>query len=186
MSVLYGLRLARLAPLGANGKLPATPEWEVIESPQQAQIQPQVITGQQQEIRGGDKLLATVQEDDQYVGIDLTFQDAVLSGEVMALIAGGTFEDGEYEPPAIGAPRTGFAMELYVAQYEEGSNHESDLIGYAVFEFPNCKGTLASFTAQGQNFLVPSYTIRARDNKAEEKRFMKFKEFMKSLPDEST
>lgn len=182
MAVLYGLRLARLAPLGADGKLPETPEWKVIDTPQQAQIQPQVITGQQQEIRGGDRLLATIQEDDQYVGVDLTFQDAILSGEVLALIAGGTFENGEYTPPAVGAPRTGFAMELYVAQYEEGSNHESDLIGYAVFEFPNCKGSLASFTAQGQNFLVPSYTIRARDNKAEGKRFMRFREFVESLP----
>src|SRR5690606_3415588 len=176
MSVLYGVRLLRVAPL-EDGKLPVDPQWVAIETPQQANVTPVVSQGQQQELRGGDKLLAVIQEDDDYIGVDITFTDAKMNGEAMAIISGGTWDGTEWEPPALGAPRAHFAAELYVAEYAEGSQHQSDHVGFIVFTFPNVSGSLPSFTAQDRQFLVPQFTLRCRDNTHEtpKKRFMSWK-----------
>lgn len=175
MSVLYGIRLLRVVPLEPDGKIPSTPDWVSVETPQQAGVTPVVMQGQQQELRGGDKLLAVIQEDDEYIGVDIQFTDAVLTGEVMEVIAGGTYENDEWVPPPLGSRRPHFAAELYVAEYAEGSQHQSDIVGYFAFSFPNVSGSLPSFTPQDRTFLVPQFTLRCRDNSAEGKRFMSFK-----------
>ncbi len=171
--VLYGCRLLRIAPLDADGGVPVAPVWTSIATPQQAGIQPQVSQGQTQELRGGDKLLAMITEDDEYTGMDLTFQDAELNGAAVAIISGGTWDAvaKKYTPPALGAARAHFVAELYVANYTEGSQHASDVAGYTKFTFPNCSGSLPQFTAQDRNYLVPQFNLKARDNKTDGLRF---------------
>lgn len=184
--ILYGTRYMRVRPLLPDGSFSEggedEPEWIGIETPQQANVTPVVSQGQSQELRGGDRLLAVVQEDDEYVGMDIQFTDAVINGDVLAVIAGGTFQAGVYTPPAMGTRRTHFQVELYVARYAEGSNHDSDIIGFIRFDFPNVSGSLPSFNAQQRGFLVPQLTLRARDNQEEEARFWSFEE-VASLPE---
>ena len=181
MAVLYGTRLLRVAPLDPDGGVPDSPNWVSITTPQQANINPVVIQGQQQELRGGDRLIAVIRENDETVGVDIQFTDAVLNGEAMAVIAGGTFVADKYTPPALGEPRTNFVAELYVARYAEGSQHQSDIIGWVKFVFPNVSGNLPTFNTQDRTFLVPQFTLICRDNNADNLRFMTF-EFVADLP----
>jgi len=176
MSALYGTRLLRVAPLDVDGGVPDAPVWVSVTTPQSANVTPVVSQGQQQELRGGDKLITVIQEDDEYIGVDIQFQDAVLNGDAVAVIAGGTFTAKKYTPPALGAARTHFTAELYVAMYADGAQHQSDVSAWYKFVFPNVSGSLPSFNAQDRNFLVPQFTLRCRDNLVDSLRFMTWEE----------
>jgi len=138
-----------------------------VTTPQQVGFEPQIIEGARQELRGGDRLIATVEEADNFVGINATFNDAKLSIEAMRLIGGGTINFNKYVPPTVEeqANKPPVKAEIYIAQFEEGAQEVSDVTGYAKVTLERCIGRVPSFTAQGQNFLVPSYTLKARDNK---------------------
>lgn len=181
---LYGVRLLVLTELDPDTGLPAQdvdPVW--VTSPQQVGFEPQIIEGARQELRGGDRLIATVEEPDNFVGINATFNDATLNLEAMRLIGGGTVIDDEYIPPTVEeqAYKPPFKAEIYVAQYEEGAQEVSDVTGYAKVTLERCIGRVPGFTAQGQNFLVPSFTLKARDNKKANKPCFSVS-FVDSLP----
>lgn len=163
--VIYGCRLLVVTALDTATGLPGTSTVS-IETPQQFGVTPQFSDGQRQELRGGDKLIAVVEDDDELTGMDLTFTDALLNGPAMEIIGGGEWDDvtEKYTAPAIGAVKTPFEAKLYVAQYAEASQHQSDVEGYVLFTFPYCKGRIPNFTAQDRNFLVPQFTIKAREN----------------------
>src|SRR5690606_3282316 len=185
-SILYGTRYLRVVQLDAEGKIPDNPEWYGVNTPQQANVQPQIVTGQQQELRGGDRLIATITESDEVSGVDISFQDAVLDGKFLSIVAGGTYDESTktYTPPAMGEAKPKFAAELYVAEYEEGSSEETDVVGYTVFRFGNCSATIPQFQAQGRAFLAPQFTFRARDGRGGV-RFMTFQQGVQSLPQDN-
>lgn len=177
----YGVRLLVLTELEAGGAEKTGGEVVRIETPQQVSFDPQIVEGAKQELRGGDRLYATVEEADTFAGINATFQDAVLNYEAMALVGGGTLittgtepniEVTGYNPPTLAeqaTPRAPFKADVYVAEYAEGVQESGDLVGYTKITLWNCKGSIPTFAAQDQNFLVPSYTIKSRDNKAQQK-----------------
>lgn len=177
MGPLYGVRLLVLTELNQDGSDKAGARVVRIETPQQVGFDPQVIEGARQELRGGDHVVATVEEADTFVGVNATFQDAVLGYEAMQMIGGGTLVGTEgaytgYIPPTVEEqknPRPPFKAEIYIAEYAEGSQDAADVVGYTKVTLWNCRGRVPSFSAQAQNFLVPSYTIKSRDNKAQSK-----------------
>lgn len=154
-----------------------------ITTPQQVGFEPQVIEGARQELRGGDRLIATVEEADSFVGINATFNDAKLSIEAMRLIGGGTIIGNQYFPPTVDQQSTKppFKAEIYIAEFEEGAQEVSDVTGYKKVTLERCIGRVPSFTAQGQNFMVPSYTMKARDNKKQNKPSFSI-DFVDTLP----
>ena len=164
--ILYGARMARVALLDPDGGMPTAPVWKVIETLQQVNYEMQWSEGQTQEQRGGDRLLATVTDDDVLMGVDLTIQVADLQGEVVAIIDGGTWDQTakKYTPPDFGTPRPAFALEVYAAYFGEGPQMASDLKGFYRFVFPYCKGRLDLPNLQDRNFANPQFTIRARRN----------------------
>lgn len=185
---LYGVRLLVLTELDPTTGMPKVDAEEVwVETPQQVGFEPQIIEGARQEVRGGDRLIATVEEADNFVGINATFNDASLNLEAMRLIGGGTITDGEYVPPTVEeqATKPPFKADIYVAQYEEGAQEASDVSGFAKITLERCIGRVPSFTAQGQNFLVPSYTLKARDNKKASKPCYTIS-FVEELPTKTT
>jgi len=165
---VMGLRYMRCAPLDADGGVPAAPSWVASATAIEMGYTPVTVAGQQIEGRGGDKLLYVIQEDDEVVGWDLNFRDLELNEDVWEVIEGGIWYPGSntYVPRKLGDAPPGFIMEAYSARYEEGAQHESDLIGYLCVFFWNCRmgGGLPAFTQQDRNFAIPAFTIRAREN----------------------
>ncbi len=168
--VVYGCRLLVVSVLDPEtGLAPETdPVIAYIDTPQQFGVAPQFSEGQRQELRGGDRLLAVVEDDPQLIGVDLSFNDATLNGPAMAIIGGGEWDeaDNEYTAPAIGGVRPAFKADLYVAQFASSSQNYDDLLGYIKFSFNYCKGRIPSFTAQDRNFMVPQFTVTCRENNA--------------------
>ena len=152
--------------LGDRWTIPVEAVSVRVEVPQQVGFEGQVIEGARQELRGGDRLVATIEEGDSFVGINSTFQDAVLSLDAMRIIGGGTVVGRSYVPPTLEeqAKKPAFRAEIYIGEFAEGSQEVHDVVGFAKITLERCVGKVPSFTAQGQNFLVPSYSIKGRDN----------------------
>lgn len=177
----YGVRLMILTELEKGGAEKVDGKVVRVDTPQQVGFNPQIVEGAKHEHRGGDRLIATVEEQDKLTGINATFQDALLNYEAMELIGGGQavttgvepdIEVTGYIPPTLAEQATArppFKAEVYIAQYSEGSQAEADIVGYTKITLWNCTGSVPTFTAQGQNFVVPSYTIKSRDNTAQSK-----------------
>lgn len=176
----YGVKLMVLTELNQDGTTKADGAVVKITTPQQVSYDPQVIEGSRQEIRGGDRLLATIEDDDTLVGINATLQDAVLDFDAMKLLAGGSLiTTGTepnvtvtgWQPPTIAdqatTPRPAFKAEIYQAEYAEGSQSDADMVGYVKVTLNYCKGRVPTFTQQDRTFSVPSYTIRSRENKGD-------------------
>ncbi|NPV80745.1 MAG: hypothetical protein HPY52_10795 [Firmicutes bacterium] len=174
----YGVRLLVLTELNQDGSDKTGAKVVRVTTPQQVSFDPQIIEGSRQELRGGDGLVATVEDDDVLVGMNATFQDAVLDFEAMAMIGGGTLVGTPpnytgYIPNTVAQekanPRLPFKAEIYAAEYAEGSQDSSDVVGYVKVTLWNAKGRIPTFAQQDRNFAVPSYTIKSRENKAQSK-----------------
>jgi len=140
-----------------------------ISTPQMLSMAPVIEEGQAGVLRGGDDLICRVQENDELVGVDLTFRDAQLNGPGVAIIDGGTWSVGDqkYTPRAIGAAQTPFKLEVWAARYADGSFEGEDLEGYLKFSFYYCKGQIPNNQSlEDRSFVTPSYTIKARENRA--------------------
>lgn len=168
---VYGVALMVLTELDTDGMPKADGQVIYIDSPQQVSYAPNVTEGQRTELRGGDRLLAVVKEDDVLESITATFQDAKLNGEAMAMIGGGTWTPGgEYEAPKLSdTSRTPFMAEIYSATYGDGSKAAGDIEGYVKVTLWYCKGRIPSFAQQDRAFLVPSYTITSTENAGQDK-----------------
>ncbi len=179
---LYGVRLLVLTELDPDGAEKTTGAKSVrVDTPQQVSFDPQITEGAKHEHRGGVRLIATIEELDKLTGMNANFQDALLNYEAMELIGGGKavttgvepdIQVTGYEPPTLAeqaVARSPFKAEVYIAKYSEGSQAESAIVGYTKVTLWNCLGNIPTFTAQDQNFLVPSYTIKSRDNLSQSK-----------------
>lgn len=275
---LYGCRLLEVTPLDPDDNFaPLTGQEKLIEVPQEASVEPDVVEGARNELRGGDRLVAIIEEEDYLVGLNITFNNAEIDAEAIEIIAGGGTlqqqkaelvtgtEDGDneilwqaveggtsgnsitvqltldgideiaidvtdnaitvdcpdafttaaaviskvnadtdasalvtamneagsdgsgyvvaeessslsggsgdyegYETPTIDEQhdgRTPFQGKLYVAQFAEGFSEREEIQGYVEFTFPYCKGRIPSISASGQTFMVPSFTLEAREHK---------------------
>lgn len=164
--ILYGCRLMVISELDPETGLPKSDgKTAKFKTPQQVGVNHQWIEGQRVELRGGDKLLATVEDQAQLVGVELSFNNAELPGEALALLAGGTFETGKYTAPRLGSITDPVMVELYVARYAEGnSDADSSIVGYRKWNFHHAQGRVPNYTAQDRNFLVPQFTIRGKEN----------------------
>jgi hypothetical protein len=166
---VYGVALMVLTELKESGAANADGTVVRIETPQQVQYSPNIKEGQETELRGGDKLIATVKEPDILASITATFQDAVLDIDAMALIGGGTVtgsgESAVYDAPTMSdTSRTPFMAEIYSAVYKDGSHNAGDIDGYRKVTLNYCKGRIPSFSQQDRAFMVPSYTITSWEN----------------------
>lgn len=174
--LLYGLRLVRVAALDADGGIPVAPVWKTITTAQQFNVQPQVQQGQSVELRGGDKILAIIQEKDRVTGMDITLQDASFDLALLPTLVGGTHVAADVGPPAvdehwipadINEDLPSFMMEMYVSRYAEGAQHSSDEVGYTKYVFNNCSAVGPTQSHQDRQFSTPQFTIKARDNQKE-------------------
>jgi len=117
-------------------------------------------------LRGGDAIVAIVEEDDRLVGFDVTFKVAQLMPEVDETICGGTATpaSSKWESPVDSTEEAyPFNMYIWIANYTE-STSKSTADGYIKFTFPCCTGRRGSQDHSQQAFGSPSYTVEARRN----------------------
>lgn len=175
--ILYGCRRLDLTPISEDGSPDPDTTTVKIDVPQECGVEPQVQEGNEATLRGGDKLIAIIEDEDILTGINFTFTNAKLDAEEVQLIGGnGTIKtDAEgnsigYEAPTMEEQQTGktpFMAELYVAEYAEGASNKAALKGFVKFTLNYCKGSVPTFTSSDQDFLTPEFTIKARENKAQ-------------------
>jgi hypothetical protein len=174
---VYGVALVVLTELKQDGSTKTGGKVVRIDSPQQVQYSANIKEGQETELRGGDRLITTVKEDDVLTSLTATFQDAKLNIDAMVLIGGGTVtgsgESAVYDAPTMSdTSRTPFMAEIYSTIYGDGAKtahqHSSsatgDIEGYKKVTLNYAKGRIPAFTQQDRAFLVPSYTITSTEN----------------------
>ena len=80
-----------ITPLNEDGSKPyPVPEKHWIDTAQEVSVEAEVVEGESGELRGGDRILVRIEEDDIVVGATLGFTDARFDAKATELIAGGT------------------------------------------------------------------------------------------------
>lgn len=185
---LKGVRGLLITPLNKDGSKPENPEEYWIDTAQSVGIEAEVIEGESSDLRGGDKVLTRVEEEDVVVGVNLSFTNARFDALATTYIAGGTLiteTDGDDEIP-IGweAPtieeqgeKTPFEAKVYVQSFNASGGKE----GFLEYEFRYCKGSAPTVEHADQEWGTPEFEISARENPATGKSAYK-KEFVDELP----
>lgn len=189
---LRGVKGAILIPLNPDGSMPATPERHPIKTTQSVGIELEIAEGESTELRGGDTLLARVQEPDYVVAANITMTDARTDLVTEAIITGGqliTQDDGQGGQEVIGiaAPtieqqgqgKPPFALEIYVTNHNKSGGRD----GYLKYTFPFCRGNAPNIEHQDREWGTPEFEIRAEENPATGESVYR-KEFVDTLPDE--
>jgi len=165
--VLNGIRqiqvLSELSDGAADGSASAINSTAI----QQMSYSPVYVEGVQMIQRGGDDILAVIEEDDKFLGVDITIDMAGLEPTLKAAIAGGTVADDKWSAPKDDTEMPyPFRLKVWVANYTESdSNSEQD--GFIEYEFPFCKkGKLGSATSGQQAFTNDQFTFKARRNES--------------------
>ena len=164
--IVYGVRKIRIKNLLPTGAADASAVEYDVDKPQRVGKASVYVDGEQAIQRGGDKHVAVINEDDKFMGVDLTLTLAALIPEVDATICGGTATpaSGKWESPkSADEDAYPFSLIVWVANYTE-SDANSPQDGFIKHTYPMCKGKHASDENADKTFGAPSYTIEARRN----------------------
>ena len=180
---LRGVRGILVTELEEDGSYPTTETSHWIDTAQQAELSAEVVTGETADLRGGDRLLLRLEEDDYIVGVNVTFTDARFDIEATDLIAGGTIivateadvvagkiEVGDligWVAPTVEeqGTRTPFQADVYVQSFDEYGGREA----YLVYTFTYCKGRMPEASHSDRGWGTPEFEIKARANPGLEK-----------------
>jgi len=164
--IVYGVRQVRIKGLLATGAKDASATEYDIDKPQRFGQAYVYVDGEQAIQRGGDEIVAVINEDDKFMGVDLTLTLAALVPEVDETICGGvaTPASGKWASPiASSEDAYPFEMTVWIANYTS-SDANSPQDGFIKHTYPMCKGRRASDENADKTFGAPSYTIEARRN----------------------
>ena len=167
-SIVYGIRQIRLLNLLATGAADGSATTYDITSPQSAAKSFVYIDGEEQEHRGGDDIVALINEDDKFIGVNFTLIFATLMNEVDGVICGGTSTpaSSKWESPTIDALEAyPFSMIIWVANYVK-SDRSSVQDGFIKYTMPFCKGKRTTDINADKTFGKPAYAIEARNNES--------------------
>ena len=168
-TILYGVRQIRLLNLLATGADDASATTYDITVPQSVGYSFIYIDGEEQVQRGGDDIVALINEDDKFIGVDFNIVFAALMNEIDAVICGGTSTpaSSKWESPISDSEEAyPFSMIIWVANYKE-SDRSSVQDGFIKFTMPFCKGKRSADTNADKVFGKPAYTMEARNNESD-------------------
>lgn len=169
----YGVKKVVLTELNADGTVKTGGLVVTVDTPQEVSFDPQVTEGNKAELRGGDKLIGSVQEADTLTGLTATFRDALLNYEAMKLLAGGTLIGTApnytgWEAPTLAqqaaTPASPFKAEIYCSRYPKAAQMEGAQSGYTKVTLWYGKSRVPAYTMADRGFVVPSYTIKSMEN----------------------
>ncbi len=168
MAVLYGVRQIRVTPLLEDGSADASASAITSTKIQTIEISPIYIDGNQADLRGGDGVVASIQEEDVFKGVNLTMDLATVEANLKAAIVGGTVATNKWSAPIDDTEMPyPFKLEVWQANYDE-SDSESLQDGYIKHDFAFCKrGRLSTKSMGQQAFSTEQYTFEARRNESD-------------------
>ena len=167
MAVLYGVRQVRVTPLLEDGSADGSATAITSTVIQTINITDVYIDGNQADLRGGDAVVASIQEADVYKGENLTMNLATVEADLKAAMVGGVAVADKWSAPvdATEMPYP-YYLEVWQANYTE-SDSESTQDGFIYHEFAFCKrGRLAGKDMDQQAFSLEKYTCEARRNES--------------------
>jgi hypothetical protein len=148
-------------------KVPTDALW--VSTPQEVSIEAVVIEGESAQLRGGDRLLAEVQEDDVVTGVTVSFTNARFSAKLNQLINGGPLiMDGAdivgYDAPSVAAQGAGqpvFRLEVYAQNFS--SKGQADK--FVRLTLPYCKGrSSAIMSASDREWSTPTFEFKGMES----------------------
>jgi hypothetical protein len=169
MAVIYGVKQIRVTPLLDTGA--ADPSASAITSTkiQTINITPAYVDGNQADLRGGDAIVASIQEEDTFKGVNLTMNLATVEAEIKTALVGGTWDsDKKWSAPVDSTEMPyPFKLEVWATNYTE-SDSDSTADGYIKHDFAFCKrGRLGNKDMDQQAFSNEQYTFEARKNSSD-------------------
>lgn len=183
---LYGCRGLVITKLNADGSMPTSPERYGIKTAQKASVELEYEEGEKSTLRGGDHLLAIIEQEDVVTGASFKFTNAKFDAKATEIIAGGTLlTSGEeiigWEAPKIAdqGNRVPFAAEVYVMNY----NSRGVLQGCLKITLPFCFGRAPAVEFSDNEWATPEFEVKARENPANNTSCYR-KEFVNDLPAE--
>jgi len=168
MAVLYGVRQIRVTPLLENGAPDGSASAITSTKIQKIGITDVYIDGNQTNLRGGDSVVASVQESDIYKGENLVMNIATVEPELKAAMVGGVVVGNKWSAPK-DATEMPYPYHLEVWQANETeSDSESTQDGFVYHDFAFCKrGRMAGKDMDQQAFSVENYSCEARRNESD-------------------
>jgi hypothetical protein len=161
-----------ITPINKDGSEMAAPTSYGIKTAQEISVENEIIEGEAGELRGGDRLLAYVRDDDTVVGVNLTLTDARFDAQALELIMGGTLIEDDTDPenpeivgwemPTIEEQQNKpvFRADVYVRSY----NSHGVVEGYVKYAFKYCKGTVGDVTHSDTEWATPELNVWAQEN----------------------
>jgi hypothetical protein len=185
---LYGCRGLVITKLNADGSMPGPPDRYGIKTAQKASVELQYEEGEKSTLRGGDKVIAIIEQEDVVTGAGFKFTNAKFDAKATEIIAGGTLlTSGEeiigWEAPKIAdqGSRLPFAAEVYVVNY----NSRGVVQGYLEITLPFCFGKAPAVEFSDTEWSTPEFEIKAKENPATNASCYR-KKFVNDLPAELT
>lgn len=192
---LRGVRGALITALNEDGSEPSKPEKYWIDTAQEATVEAQVEEGESSSLRGGDRVLAQVEEDDTLTGVEIGFTNAKFDALATTIMAGGklitettgeedskvtTITGWEADMMSETSSKTPFLIEIYVQNYTAGGMKD----GFVKVTIPYCTGTIPNLSYSDQEWATEEFTVKGKENATLNKPVSR-KEFVASLPPEA-
>jgi len=185
---LRGVKLLRIQTLEADGSDPTTPVHYKMTTPQSIGIETETEEGESAIQRGGDAIVARVQEVDTIVGATLTVRDAKFDIEAHIHLCGGTLIEETiltvdyntgWEMPTIAEQQTRLPvlLEAYIKNFTSSGYQDS----YLKYVFGWCIGYSPSTEHNDQEWSSPEITIKCSENGTQSMPVLT-KQFVDSLP----
>jgi hypothetical protein len=185
---LKGCHGAVITALQADGSAALTPVRHALTTPQSVGCDMNIVEGEESTLRGGDKILTTVKEQNIYTSGTLTFVDAKFDAKLLEIIDGGSIiEVVEGTDTRITGYRAAtkaqqyarlpFNLEVYIENY----NSQGSLDGYIKYTFVYGKGIASNIAHEDQSWSTPEFSVRVEEN-PQLSQGMYDKEFVAALP----
>lgn len=161
---LFGVRQIDLTALLDTGCADASASKIEIDNPQVASITFIYEDGETFTLRGGDSIVARIEEDDSFIGVDIVLTTAQLMPDVDEVMVGGTnLLDAWTSPVDASEDAFPFEMVIWVQQYTE-SESASRADEFIKITLSFCKGRKDTWGNEDRAFGVQTYNIRCRNN----------------------
>lgn len=147
-----------------------TPQTLYFDTADEATYSPDISEGKETILRVKNKILSTNKTEDIQYGSTLTFKDTAFQPTVLAIVDGGTVAKTAdkitgYSSPAVGevVKRIPCTVNIYTSEKDTSG----EVLQYAKFSYPSCKGKPAKFSFKDGEYMTPEYTMISRPAKGE-------------------